>query len=1613
MATKRRSRRGSRKKTSSKKTVILVIVAAVIVAAGVTAFLMRKWQRHGTAFYVAKAVEACRAGEMLRAIGAYGGAYNETLDPRWIVEQGRVAKAFGDASRALASFDKAISARASYQPAHRERVELRLELVRLTPDAEGYANLRRDAEALLSRDPEDARAHLARGVALSGLVAEDPNNARESLTAMRRANELAPGDVEIADALAQRLEAVSETPDSTRRRSEPSPAEEVYIGLLRSAPDSAEARLRYAEYKMRSLRDDIRQAAARGLRLSDREKKASLESVRELLDGAAQLGAEGADAALTEATYWSLLDEPEKGAAVLDKAIGEAPDDLRLYVALSQRLLDMHHYDKARDVLQRGLDRPFDRESYRGLLDRPRRHTMWCMLGESYLASAEDDPARADELIAKADDARKQADMELSPDQWRGRLLLGRILWERGCEIPAIGRYYEADRTLDWHTSPEDKLRVELLLLSALVEHDLFGPAGDLHEEMVKHRPGEPRAMALRAKGELELGLSHSAAGNAGQAVRLLMPQQGPGSPTTLPELKRRDINLREIVRTWWIAARLEREATYVAQAEAMLKPITSADCLAFGRIVERLARESNERKLLDEAAKAYRQALALDPTEADAAYRLATLYIVPERRAETRETIDETLEQLDDRAQDLDPKRLAEARARLRVLKAETDPSLSDAQRDKLATAALSKLPPSPKAARLAAEYHLRTNRPESAVKILQQAFKNDPRHIELLKRLFEAALHARDWDLAKKVVDDHIVPLNVDGAAGRVFEGRIGLARALAAAADADRQADKNPTKAKELLNVATQQLELAKESLRAGAEEVRWYDRPRAWLGRALEELGEDEAADVYRTALGVNPRNAQAHAGLSRVLERQGSGGEEALQHLAAAIAMADRAPDGLPHDPWLRERARERYELEHPVQSIVRREALRQQRPDDANNLLRLGMLYRSQGKADKAGEVFRAAMAAAPRDIEIHSKIAEAVRTDRGFQPAAEILAQLAERLEGRKRSGALLLLGRFIQEELAARQAGGAPASSLQPLRDRADKIFEQAAEAHLTADVCQAAADFCMMTDRKKEAIDWLKRALRSQENQIDEKAILERILRTTLAIRPLPEDAERLVLDYDKRFQGFVEVSLFWGLLHAARGDLDKALTEHSRYISRLVSSRESTYRKPGQLPEAYLLRGKLYMRMATAKPDQRPQLLRLAIDDLQRAKAYAVQTESNPTYVIDLARAYERAGNPSAAVQELKAYLRQKPDQTDIAAELIEMLGRQKKWPEQEALIRQQKSRQPTYWRWAYLLGKAAERRGSSSEAEEAYRQAARQCNYGKGGLGVDAVVGWLRTVAQRDAAQELITMIEKHIRPEDRDYRIWAYYAAAKARVGESPDTEAWIAAARHCFGSQEQGAISRAMIMALKPDKALALATKLAQARPDDVHVQFLRAVMLSQLRKAKQAIEVLQQTAPKVKETDKLVSLLSYLGTLHALSGDPEKAKAVFEEALEHDQDDPTVLNNIAYVLSEQMDKPEQALPYARRAVELNPDAPEALDTLGWCLALAGEPQAGLAVLKEAHTRGTMNSIYYHQAEVHKKLGETDEARRLVKEGLEAARAARNDVYLSKLEKLAEELEQ
>jgi tetratricopeptide (TPR) repeat protein len=152
--------------------------------------------------------------------------------------------------------------------------------------------------------------------------------------------------------------------------------------------------------------------------------------------------------------------------------------------------------------------------------------------------------------------------------------------------------------------------------------------------------------------------------------------------------------------------------------------------------------------------------------------------------------------------------------------------------------------------------------------------------------------------------------------------------------------------------------------------------------------------------------------------------------------------------------------------------------------------------------------------------------------------------------------------------------------------------------------------------------------------------------------------------------------------------------------------------------------------------------------------------------------------------------------------------------------------------------------------------------------------------------------------------------------------------------------------------------------------------------------------------------------ALLHELGETRQIAGDAPRARRAYEEALKYDPDNWITLNNLAYLLSDQLGENKLARPYAERAVAIA-DTQDTLDTLGWIYVGLGEFPAAIAELSRAVRLDPGSALsYYHLGEAYRRNGQFAEAGEVLKSGGDLARTAEDSQLAARIEASLERVE-
>jgi len=285
------------------------------------------------------------------------------------------------------------------------------------------------------------------------------------------------------------------------------------------------------------------------------------------------------------------------------------------------------------------------------------------------------------------------------------------------------------------------------------------------------------------------------------------------------------------------------------------------------------------------------------------------------------------------------------------------------------------------------------------------------------------------------------------------------------------------------------------------------------------------------------------------------------------------------------------------------------------------------------------------------------------------------------------------------------------------------------------------------------------------------------------------------------------------------------------------------------------------------------------------------------------------------------------------------------------------------------------------------------------------------------IAQRAAGQgaEALATFKRLVQLQP--HNATALMRLAETEVAQK-DYEAAIATLRQVIANdpeQSRGlvALAKTFVMSGHPEDAIVEARKLQKEHPDRALGYALEGEVLAVQGKWPQAAaayrdaitrepfptlalrryEALQKINPAdanafaaqwAKEHPKDVTLEAYLGQQSLARNDYRAAITHYQAAVKLDPDNPVVLNNLAWALSETGDP--KAREYAATAYRQAPFNPNVIDTLGWAEVRSGDANKGVELLRAASNLAPGNTnIRLHLAKGLIKTGDKAGAKKVL----------------------------
>ena len=166
------------------------------------------------------------------------------------------------------------------------------------------------------------------------------------------------------------------------------------------------------------------------------------------------------------------------------------------------------------------------------------------------------------------------------------------------------------------------------------------------------------------------------------------------------------------------------------------------------------------------------------------------------------------------------------------------------------------------------------------------------------------------------------------------------------------------------------------------------------------------------------------------------------------------------------------------------------------------------------------------------------------------------------------------------------------------------------------------------------------------------------------------------------------------------------------------------------------------------------------------------------------------------------------------------------------------------------------------------------------------------------------------------------------------------------------------------------------------QVAPD---LYILEAEILAQRGQPESALELLEEALARYPD----VSNLLYTRSLVAeKQGDLPRAEADLRKIIELEPDNASALNALGYILTNHSQRYAEATRLIEQALELSPNDPTVLDSMGWVKYRVGDLALALEYLQRAYNLYPDTEIAAHLGEVLWQLGERQQAIAVWKEG-------------------------
>lgn len=216
---------------------------------------------------------------------------------------------------------------------------------------------------------------------------------------------------------------------------------------------------------------------------------------------------------------------------------------------------------------------------------------------------------------------------------------------------------------------------------------------------------------------------------------------------------------------------------------------------------------------------------------------------------------------------------------------------------------------------------------------------------------------------------------------------------------------------------------------------------------------------------------------------------------------------------------------------------------------------------------------------------------------------------------------------------------------------------------------------------------------------------------------------------------------------------------------------------------------------------------------------------------------------------------------------------------------------------------------------------------------------------------------------------------------------ESHDYDKAVATAREAVDKQPKDldaklTLARQLADTGHAEEGIQMAKSVLESNPKNMEVYFQLAQIYTDLRKWKDASDVLDTAEKQTAKKDDQTMIVFDRAMMEDRAHRYDEAETDFRKVLATDPNNALTLNNFGFMLADRGVKLDEALAMIRKAVQLDPTNYAYLDSLGWAYFRLGQYAQAEDNLQRAIARGANDpTVHDHLGDVYEKTGRLKQA--------------------------------